>query len=56
MADGEPAGREMLRDLGDGLVLRRARPEDCEQLSLFHANTLLDADEIGPADRLFLDS
>jgi hypothetical protein len=44
---------DMLRDLGDGLILRRARPADREMLAEFHANILLDADEEPPAARLY---
>ncbi len=41
------------RDLGDGLVLRRARSEDGEAVAAFHANTLLDIGETPPLERLY---
>lgn len=44
---------EIIRDLGDGLVLRRARLADREPLAEFHASILLDADEEPPAARLY---
>lgn len=40
--------REILQDLGDGLIMRRATTEDREALADFHANTLLDIGETGP--------
>src|SRR6478609_628390 len=43
----------MPRDLGDGLVLRRATFDDRERLAEFHANLLLEPDEIAPVDRLY---
>ena len=39
-------------DLGDGLVMRHARPEDREPLAYFHATTLLDPGDVGPDERL----
>ena len=41
------------RNLGDGLVLRRARTEDGEVVAAFHANTLLDIGETPPLERLY---
>jgi Acetyltransferase (GNAT) domain len=41
------------RDLGNGLVLRRATFDDRERLAEFHANILLEPDEIAPVDRLY---
>ncbi len=43
--EGEPT------DLGDGLVMRHARPEDRERLADFHATTLLDYGDPGPDER-----
>ncbi len=43
----------IIRDLGDGLVLRRATPPDREAVATFHASTLLGLDETGPLDRLY---
>ncbi|MEA2574379.1 MAG: hypothetical protein QOH93_1677 [Chloroflexia bacterium] len=40
------------QDLGDGLVMRKARPEDHTSLADFHANNLLDIDEVGPNEGL----
>lgn len=40
------------RDLGDGLVLRRATLADREPLAVYQASTLLDDVETGPVDRL----
>lgn len=42
----------ILRDLGDGLILRAATREDRERLSDFHANTLLDPGQKGPNEGL----
>ncbi|HEY0069530.1 MAG TPA: GNAT family N-acetyltransferase [Chloroflexia bacterium] len=39
-------------DLGDGLVMRKARPEDRERLAEFHAYNLLDIGEKGPNEGL----
>jgi hypothetical protein len=39
-----PDRRDILHDLGDGLVMRKATSEDRERLAHFHANTLLDID------------
>lgn len=44
---------DILRDLGDGLILRRAGLADREALAEFHAHILVDADEQPPADRLY---
>src|SRR5687767_3142782 len=44
----EPEGHGLPRDLGDGLVMRKATPEDRERLADFHANTLLDIGQEGP--------
>jgi hypothetical protein len=38
----------MLRDLGDGLILRKATPQDRERLADFHANTLLEIGQTEP--------
>ena len=40
-------------DLGDGLVMRKARPKDRERLAQFHADNLLDIGEIGPNEGLY---
>ena len=45
--------RRVIRDLGDGLVLRRSRPADREALAEFQANTLLAAGEEPPLQRLY---
>lgn len=37
LPDEEPRYGEMIRDLGEGLVLRRGRPEDVEALAAFNA-------------------
>ena len=42
----------VLRDLGDGLVLRRSGSADRERIAAFHANTLLGPDETPPLERL----
>ncbi|MGH2559532.1 MAG: GNAT family N-acetyltransferase [Thermomicrobiales bacterium] len=46
----EPA---ILQDLGNGLILRRARFTDREPLADFHANTLVAADETPPLETLY---
>lgn len=48
MAQDTLTKQEILRDLGDGLILRRATRDDRDTLSDFHANTLLDVGETGP--------
>jgi GNAT superfamily N-acetyltransferase len=45
--------KDNVRELGDGLILRKARPADREMLAEFHANILIDADEEPPAARLY---
>lgn len=45
--------RDVIRDLGDGLVLRRSRRADQEPLAEFLANTLLAAGEEPPLQRLY---
>src|SRR4051794_14843989 len=40
------------RDLGDGLVMRKATSRDRERLADFHANNLLDIGETGPNEGL----
>ncbi|MDQ6695720.1 MAG: GNAT family N-acetyltransferase, partial [Chloroflexota bacterium] len=45
--NGEP------RDLGGGLVMRRATAQDREALAHFHANTLLDIGATGPDEGLY---
>jgi hypothetical protein len=47
------AEREIIRELGDGLILRRSRPADREAVAEFHANTLLDVGETAPLERLY---
>lgn len=47
------AEQGILRDLGDGLVLRRATLDDRERVADFHANTLLDINETPPLERLY---
>lgn len=42
----------IIRDLGDGLVLRRSNSADRERIAEFHANTLLSPDEAPPLERL----
>jgi hypothetical protein len=44
--------KEILQDLGDGLILRRATPEDRETLSDFHATHLVDIGETEPNEGL----
>src|SRR5688500_19768335 len=48
-----PVEQGIIHDLGDGLVLRKARAEDGERLADFHANTLLDIGQVGPDERLY---
>ena len=38
----------ILRDLGDGLILRKATSQDRERLADFHANTLLEIGQTEP--------
>lgn len=45
--------RNIIQDLGDGLVLRRSTLADREAVAEFHANTLLDVDEEPPLERLY---
>jgi hypothetical protein len=45
--------QNILHDLGDGLVLRRATLDDRERVAEFHANTLLDITETPPLERLY---
>ncbi len=52
MAQDTLSDDEILHDLGDGLIMRRATPADRETLALFHANTLLDIGETGPNVRM----
>jgi predicted N-acetyltransferase YhbS len=52
LAEGTTAAQEILHDLGDGLVMRRARPEDSEALAHFHASTLLDIGDTEPDERM----
>ncbi len=47
------AERDVLQDLGDGLILRRATGADRERVAEFHANTLLDAGEEAPLERMY---
>jgi hypothetical protein len=47
------AEREIIRDLGDGLVLRRSTAADRETVAEFHANTLLDVGETPPLESLY---
>ena len=42
----------VIRDLGNGLVLRRSVAADRERIAAFHANTLLGPDETPPLDRI----
>ena len=42
----------VIRDLGDGLVLRRSSSADRERIAAFHANTLLSATEVPPLERI----
>ena len=53
MPDTTPDEPRMPRDLGDGLVLRRATLDDRERVAEFHANILIGPDETAPADRLY---
>jgi hypothetical protein len=48
-----PPEQDILHDLGDGLVLRKATLEDRERVAEFHANTLLDISETAPLERLY---
>ncbi|MFL5733263.1 MAG: GNAT family N-acetyltransferase, partial [Chloroflexia bacterium] len=48
-----PVGKSLPREVGDGLVMRRARLEDRERVAEFHANTLLDVGETPPLERLY---
>lgn len=53
MPDGDLAPEPtVLRDLGDGLLLRRSSLADRERIAAFHANTLLGPDETPPLARL----
>src|SRR5438445_13363977 len=45
--------QDILHDLGDGLVLRKATFEDRDRLAEFQANTLLDISEKGPNEGLY---
>jgi hypothetical protein len=49
----EATERALLRDLGDGLILRRSTAADREAVAEFHANTLLDIGEEPPLERLY---
>ena len=40
-----PSDTGRIRDLGDGLILKRSRLADRERIADFHANTLLSPDE-----------
>ncbi|MDP9354268.1 MAG: GNAT family N-acetyltransferase [Chloroflexota bacterium] len=53
MTDDARAEPGTPRNLGDGLVLRRARSEDGDAVAEFHANTLLDIGETPPLERLY---
>ncbi len=53
MAEDGQNEQGILRELGDGLILRRARSEDGEAVAAFHANTLLDVGETPPLERLY---
>ena len=46
-------GEDLPQDLGDGLILRRSSLADREGIAEFHANTLLDAGEEPPLERLY---
>lgn len=52
LAQDSPPERDSPTDLGDGLIMRKARSEDRERLADFHANNLLDIDETGPNEGL----
>lgn len=45
--------RVIIRDLGDGLILRRSTLADREAVAAFQANTLLAEDEQPPLERLY---
>ena len=47
------AERAIIRDLGDGLILRRSSAADREAVAEFHANTLLDVGETPPLESLY---
>lgn len=49
---GAVPGADVIRDLGDGLFLRRSSPADRERIAGFHANTLLGPDETPPLERI----
>ena len=53
MAKDTQGERGVTQDLGDGLVLRKARFEDRERLAHFHANTLLDIGQSGPDEPIY---
>ena len=53
MTSPKPTELLVPRDLGNGLVLRRATFDDRERVAEFHANILLGPDETPPADRLY---
>ncbi|HEX8221360.1 MAG TPA: GNAT family N-acetyltransferase [Chloroflexia bacterium] len=53
MSQDSPAEQDISHDLGDGLVMRKARPSDRERLAEFHANNLLDIGETGPNEGLY---
>ncbi|HEX8598008.1 MAG TPA: GNAT family N-acetyltransferase [Chloroflexia bacterium] len=52
MAQDTLTEEDIPQELGDGLVMRKARPEDREALADFHANNLLDIGEVGPNEGL----
>ncbi|MDQ3705647.1 MAG: GNAT family N-acetyltransferase [Chloroflexota bacterium] len=52
MAQDTLTEEDIPQDLDDGLVMRKARPEDREALADFHANNLLDIGETGPNEGL----
>ncbi len=48
MAKDTSSEQDLPKNLGDGLVMRRATLEDRERVADFHANTLLDIGQKGP--------
>ena len=53
MSQNTPAEQDIAHDLGDGLIMRKARPQDRQTLAEFHANNLLDVGETGPNEGLY---
>lgn len=48
MPQKTPVEQDITHDLGGGLIMRKARPEDRERLAEFHGKTLLDIGQTDP--------